>query len=202
MAVLRLERGHHRQYRLHEPGPLSTLGANTPLAPQHPRPNRPLRLVVRGRHPCIAHQGPQGRPPLADLPRQGPSVFGTPQCWPTSARCSTSRRMSGMLVRKLACVSVLARTRWHPWAIRRASTRRTFPTSADRPPRLIMASRSCNRCAQDHCHRQLGDQLRHSSASGPPGYGATAAPRRLCPTQSLRATATPAASRRAPLSST
>src|SRR5262249_60579175 len=51
-----------------DPGPLGTLGAKTPFAPQLPRPNRPLRRIVRGLHPFMAHKCPQGLTQLEDLP--------------------------------------------------------------------------------------------------------------------------------------
>jgi neural Wiskott-Aldrich syndrome protein len=69
------ERGHSRHPRVDEPGPLRRLGANTPLAPHPPRPNRPLGGGVRGRHPCMAPTGPQSLAPRA-APPPGPCGLG------------------------------------------------------------------------------------------------------------------------------
>src|SRR5262245_38873691 len=68
MAVLLLQRRHNGHHGFDKTRASEALRATTPLAPQHPRTNRPLRGVVRGLHPFQAHERPQRWPPLEALP--------------------------------------------------------------------------------------------------------------------------------------
>ena len=65
IAVLLLEGRHGRHHRLHKPGALGAMGPKAPLAPEGSRPNGPLGSVVRGLHPFVTYERPQGLPQLA-----------------------------------------------------------------------------------------------------------------------------------------
>ena len=66
--MLLLQRGHHRHHRFDKARPVRALRPKAPLAPEDPRPNRALGGVVRGLHPFVPHECPQGLPQLAQLP--------------------------------------------------------------------------------------------------------------------------------------
>ena len=66
--MLLLQRGHHRHHRFDKAGAFRALGPKAPLAPEDPWPNRPLGGVVRGLHPVVPHERPQGLPQLEQLP--------------------------------------------------------------------------------------------------------------------------------------
>ena len=67
-TVVLLQRGHNRQHRFDTARALDTLRAKTARAPQHPRPNRPFRGVVRRFYPFQAPESPQRWTHLENLP--------------------------------------------------------------------------------------------------------------------------------------
>jgi hypothetical protein len=79
LPVRLFERGHHRHARFHKPGALGAMGHKTALAPQDPGPKGPFSRIIRQLHTLVAHERPQGRPQLEDLPVDGLSV-GHPAC--------------------------------------------------------------------------------------------------------------------------
>src|SRR5688572_17399913 len=77
VAVLLLQRRHHRHHAFDKARAAFTLGTETALAPLHTRTNRALRRIVRGLHPFDLHKGPQGLATLENLAAR-PFGFGHP----------------------------------------------------------------------------------------------------------------------------
>ena len=63
-----LQRGHHGHHGCDNAGTLRALGPKAPLAPEHAWPHGPLGGVVRGFHPVVTDECPQGLPPRQDGP--------------------------------------------------------------------------------------------------------------------------------------
>ena len=80
VAMLLLQRGHHRHHRFDTAGAFRALGPKAPLAPEDPWPNRPLGGVVRGLHPFVPHERPQGLPQLEQLPGRCPPSWAPHTC--------------------------------------------------------------------------------------------------------------------------
>ena len=83
--MLLLERRHHRHHRFDKAGALRALGPKAPLAPEHPWPNRPLGGVVRGLHPFVTHERPQGLPQLQRSPGRYPPSWAPHRSGPRPA---------------------------------------------------------------------------------------------------------------------
>jgi hypothetical protein len=158
VAMRLLKRGHHRPHRVHTLGTLRAGCPKAALAPEHAGPDGTCGRMVRGLHPGVAHARPQGPAPLEDLAAT-PRGLRHPACL-TSFQQPLHLAPDGRIERaKLACVRGPSRTRCHQWNLWRACARNASPSSRERPPRLIMASLSRRRCAQQSCRRQLGYQV-------------------------------------------
>src|SRR5919108_514347 len=68
VAMLLLKCGYHGHHGFDKARPLGTLRAKAAFAPEHAGPNGPLRRIVCRFHPDMAHERPQGLPPLEDVP--------------------------------------------------------------------------------------------------------------------------------------
>ena len=138
--MLLLQRCHNCHQRFDQVRALDTLRATTAFAPQHPRAHYPLGRVVRRLDAFQRHTRPQHRAQFEARPTDAPRSSRCHTCPPASSHCSTSRRSGLLTLRKRDCCSGPSRTRC-PWLCRAS------PISWKRPPRPIIASMSCNRCA-------------------------------------------------------
>lgn len=68
MPLLVLERCHDGHHRFDKARPLWAVGPKASLAPEDAGPDRCLCGVLRGVHPLMAYERPQGPAPLEDLP--------------------------------------------------------------------------------------------------------------------------------------
>ena len=68
IALLLLQRRHHRHHALDKARAVLTLGAKAALAPLHTRTDRAFGRMVRGLHPFNLHEGPQRLAALENLP--------------------------------------------------------------------------------------------------------------------------------------
>src|SRR5687768_17915440 len=59
VALLLLQRRHHRQHALDKARAVLALGAKTALAPLYTRTDGTFGRIVRGLHPFNLHEGPQ-----------------------------------------------------------------------------------------------------------------------------------------------
>jgi hypothetical protein len=66
--MLLLQRGDDGHDRFDKPRAFCTLRPEATLAPEDPWTDRSFGRVVRRLHVCMAHERPQGLPPLEDLP--------------------------------------------------------------------------------------------------------------------------------------
>src|SRR5687768_15594038 len=77
VALLLLQRRHHRHHALDKARAVLALGAKTALAPLYTRTDGTFGRIVRGLHPFNLHEGPQRLAALENLPA-GPLGFGHP----------------------------------------------------------------------------------------------------------------------------
>ena len=155
IAMLLLERGHHRHHRCNKARALHTLRPKAPLAPQDPWPNRPLGGVVRGFHPFVTHERPQGLPQLKQLPA-GAFGLGHPTALarvqpPLHCLPHRPHRAGKGPMGQRAVADPMPPLEHLP-----GLRPQGFPTSRDCPPRSILASISRRRCAQQTCRRHVG----------------------------------------------
>src|SRR5215475_378914 len=68
IALLLLQRGHHRHHTLDKARTVLALRAKAPLTPLHPRTDRPLRRVIGWCDTLDLHERPQRLAPLQHLP--------------------------------------------------------------------------------------------------------------------------------------
>jgi hypothetical protein len=155
--MLLLQRGHHCHHRSDKAGTLRTLGPKAPLAPEHFWPNGPLGSVVRGVHPCVTDECPQGLPQLQDGPA-GALRLGHPTRLTRLQKplhfAPDRPHIPGTGGMGQPPVADSMPPVEHLIGLRKAS-----PISWERPPRVIIASMSRSRCAQHTCRRQLGYQV-------------------------------------------
>jgi hypothetical protein len=157
IALLLLQRRHHRQHVCDKARALFTLRAKTALAPQHAWTERALCRVVRRFDAVDLPEGPPRLAPLHNL-LAGPFGLGPPPGLPASQSRSTSQRSGGREERKVDRFTVPSRTRCPHENIWCACASQASPISSQPPPRPRIASQSRRPGAQHSCRPRTGYQ--------------------------------------------
>src|SRR6516225_279461 len=158
IALLLLQRGHHRHHTLDKARTVLALRAKAALTPLHPRTDRPLRRVIGWFDTLDLHERPQRLTPLQHL-TACPCGFGHTTLTPHFQEAfHLPAKRAHIRPKRRALQSALA----HPLPPRKHLMRLRQQGVTDllgAPPRSRMASKSRNTCAQHTCRHRTGYQL-------------------------------------------